>query len=479
MESCHGRALELHDVGFTYATSASPALQEVSLDIEAGKFVLLTGDTGSGKSTLLKLLKPEITPAGSVQGSIKVLGQDVQDFDLATSATSIGYVFQNPDTQVVCDSVWHEMAFGLENLGMDHATMRRRIAETCYFFGMEPWFRDATDTLSGGRKQLLALASVLVMRPRVLLLDEPTSQLDPIAEKNFIHALFRANKELGCTVVVATHNPRAMLEYADEAYEMYALPSEGVARPAYSVRKIEAMQTLSERTQLLDAPRDVCTHTNLAASAREVWFGYERNSWVLRGLDLDAYAGQIHALVGGNGSGKSTLLRVLAGTRRVRRGRVVNNLRDQQVLMPQDPKSMLVCERVDEELHEWQRQGGYSDDEVASWIEALGLRGLETHHPYDLSGGQQQLLAFGKLLLMKPKLLLLDEPTKGLDAVAASRMAQMIVKAAQTGACVVMASHDLNAVEQLADTVSMIFDGEIAATAPTREFFEGNVYYQP
>lgn len=479
MESCHSYAMELNNVGFTYAASTSPALREVSLNIEAGKFVLLTGDTGSGKSTLLKLLKPEITPAGSVQGSISVLGQDLKDFDLATSATSIGYVFQNPDTQVVCDSVWHEMAFGLENLGMDQKTMRRRIAETCYFFGMEPWFREATDTLSGGRKQLLALASVLVMRPRILLLDEPTSQLDPIAEKNFIHALFRANKELGCTVVVATHNPRSMLEYTDEVYEMYALPSQGDARSAYSVRKIEDIQTLSKRTKLFDTPREAPAHSKLVVSSREVWFGYERNSWVLRGLDLDVYAGEIHALVGGNGSGKSTLLRVLAGTRRVRRGRVINSFGAHQALMPQDPKSMLVCESVEEELREWQRQGGYSDDAIESMIEALGLQGLKTHHPYDLSGGQQQLLAFGKLLLMKPQLLLLDEPTKGLDVVAASRMAQMIVAAAQDGACVVMASHDLNAVEQLADTVSMIFDGEIAATAPTREFFEGNVYYQP
>ena len=205
-------ALEIRDVSFSYAGSSDRVLDGVSLSLEEGAFCLLVGDTGSGKSTLLSLVKPQIAPAGSRGGSIRVMGRAVEELDDAASARTVGYVFQNPDNQIVCESVWHEMAFGLENLGAPQGEMRRLIAETSYFFGIDDWFRRQTDELSGGRKQLLALASTLVMQPRLLLLDEPTAQLDPIAEKNFLHALFRVNRELGCTVVVATHRPRAMVK---------------------------------------------------------------------------------------------------------------------------------------------------------------------------------------------------------------------------------------------------------------------------
>ena len=195
-------------------------LDGLDWSVPQGAFALLVGGTGSGKSTLLSLLKPEISPTGECAGELRVLGESVADMDVRASAERVGYVFQDPENQIVCETVWHEMAFGLENLGMSRDEMRRRVAETSYFFGLEDWLHRDTDTLSGGRKQLLSLAAVLALRPRVLLLDEPTSQLDPVAEKSFLHALFRVNRELGCTVVVATHQPRPMLEYATCAYRI-------------------------------------------------------------------------------------------------------------------------------------------------------------------------------------------------------------------------------------------------------------------
>ena len=213
-------AIEVRGLRFAYPGAEVPVFEELDWRVPQGAFALLVGGTGSGKSTLLSLLKPEIAPTGECAGELRVLGEGVADMDVRASAERVGYVFQDPENQIVCETVWHEMAFGLENLGMSRDEMRRRVAETSYFFGLEDWLHRDTDTLSGGRKQLLSLAAVLALRPRVLLLDEPTSQLDPVAEKSFLHALFRVNRELGCTVVVATHQPRPMLEYATCAYRI-------------------------------------------------------------------------------------------------------------------------------------------------------------------------------------------------------------------------------------------------------------------
>ena len=213
-------AIEVRGLSFTYPGADAAVLEGLDWSVSQGAFALLVGGTGSGKSTLLSLLKPEIAPAGERTGELRVLGENVADMDVRASAERVGYVFQDPENQIVCETVWHEMAFGLENLGLARDEMRRRVAETSYFFGLEDWLHRDTDTLSGGRKQLLSLAAVLTLRPRVLLLDEPTSQLDPVAEKNFLHALFRVDRELGCTVVVATHQPRPMLEYATCAYRI-------------------------------------------------------------------------------------------------------------------------------------------------------------------------------------------------------------------------------------------------------------------
>ena len=213
-------AIEVQGLSFAYPGAEAPVLEGLDWRVPQGAFALLVGGTGSGKSTLLSLLKPEIAPAGERTGELSVLGENVADMDVQASAERVGYVFQDPENQIVCETVWHEMAFGLENLGLARDEMRRRVAETSYFFGLEDWLHRDTDTLSGGRKQLLSLAAVLALRPRVLLLDEPTSQLDSVAEKNFLHALFRVNRELGCTVVVATHQPRPMLEYATCAYRI-------------------------------------------------------------------------------------------------------------------------------------------------------------------------------------------------------------------------------------------------------------------
>ena len=466
--SDEGIALAYDDVTFRYPGSRGDVLSGVSMAVPAGAFALLVGGTGSGKSTLLSLAKPQIAPAGDRAGQVCVFGRPVDDLDGA-EACEVGYVFQDPDNQIVCDSVWHEMAFGLENLGTPQGEMRRRVAEASYFFGMGPWFHSDTDALSGGRKQLLALASTLVMQPRVLLLDEPTAQLDPIAARNFLHALFRVNRELGCTVVVATHEPELMADYATCAFELV----DGAVGAVEDLGRFKCEATLAERGALCDA------NAPAAVSARGAWFRYGRDDdWVLRGLDLEVRQGEVHALVGGNGCGKSTLLALITGTRRAQRGEVRSAI-SAKAMLPQDPKALFAEERVDEELMEWAHIGGYGADEVQAMMGELGLADRADLHPYDLSGGQRQMLALGKLLLVHPRLLLLDEPTKGLDRTARERVAGMIEAARRDGVTVIVSTHDLAFVRRVADRVSLMFDGELACTEPVGEFFRNNLFYRP
>lgn len=466
--SDEGIALAYDDVTFRYPGSRGDVLSGVSMAVPAGAFALLVGGTGSGKSTLLSLAKPQIAPAGDRAGQVRVFGRPVDDLDGA-AACEVGYVFQDPDNQIVCDSVWHEMAFGLENLGTPQGEMRRRVAEASYFFGMGPWFHSDTDALSGGRKQLLALASTLVMQPRVLLLDEPTAQLDPIAARNFLHALFRVNRELGCTVVVATHEPELMADYATCAFELV----DGAVRAVENLGRFKCEATLAERGALCDA------NAPAAVSARGAWFRYGRDDdWVLRGLDLEVRQGEVHALVGGNGCGKSTLLALIAGTRRAQRGEVRSAI-SAKAMLPQDPKALFAEERVDEELMEWAHIGGYGADEVQAMMGELGVADRADLHPYDLSGGQRQMLALGKLLLVHPRLLLLDEPTKGLDRAAREHVAGMIEAARRDGVTVIVSTHDLAFVRRVADRVSLMFDGELACTEPVGEFFRNNLFYRP
>lgn len=466
--SDEGIALAYDDVTFRYPGSHDDVLSGVSMAVPAGAFALLVGGTGSGKSTLLSLAKPQIAPVGDRAGQVRVFGRPVDDLDGA-EACEVGYVFQDPDNQIVCDSVWHEMAFGLENLGTPQGEMRRRVAEASYFFGMGPWFHNDTDALSGGRKQLLALASTLVMQPRVLLLDEPTAQLDPIAARNFLHALFRVNRELGCTVVVATHEPELMADYATCAFEL----ADGAVRPVEDLGRFKCEATLADRGALCDA------NAPAAVSARGAWFRYGRDDgWVLRGLDLEVRQGEVHALVGGNGCGKSTLLALIAGTRRAQRGEVRSAI-SAKAMLPQDPKALFAEERVDEELMEWAHIGGYGADEVQAMMGELRLADRAGLHPYDLSGGQRQMLALGKLLLVHPRLLLLDEPTKGLDRAAREHVADMIEAARRDGVTVIVSTHDLAFVRRVADRVSLMFDGELACTEPVGEFFRNNLFYRP
>ncbi len=506
-------AIRLQGITFAYPGQEKPVLDGVSAVVEQGAFVVVCGTSGSGKTTLLRQIKREIAPHGNRQGRIAILGQDQEQMDAQQAARCVGFVMQDPENQLVTDTVWQELAFGLENLGVPSAEIRRRVAEMAHFFGIGPWFLQPVHALSGGQKQMLNLASVMVMRPDILLLDEPTSQLDPVAAQTFLQMLGRIRAELGTTIVMSEHRLEDVLPMATQVWYMQqgTLAFDGAVQPwlqwmhhqgpSAFVSALPAAVQLALRVQMQgpwpisvqQGQRWLQTHSDRlhphpggqaalpasvkpALSARDVWFSYEKKGpMVLRGFSLCAYPGQVHAVVGGNGSGKSTALRILAQVCRPLHGKV--QVRGRVAMMNQDPKTMFVGDSVAEDWQETARLSGAGEADIQAQARQWGLQGLLDRHPYDLSGGEMQRAAFGKLCLLAPDIWLLDEPTKGMDAYGKREIAQQLRALARAGHTVVLVTHDVDFAASVADWCSMMFDGEVLCTEPARTFFAGNQFY--
>lgn len=509
-------ALRTEDLTFTYPGATSPAVSHVSFSIRQGEFFLLIGRSGCGKTTLLRLLKPELSPVGAESGSIVLCGEDARSLTQRNNGSPVGFVGQLPEEQIVTDKVWHELAFGLENLGMDRASIGRRVAETASFFGIQNWYHKTTAELSGGQKQLLNLAAVTVMRPQILILDEPTAQLDPIAASEFLAMLSKLNRELGIAVILTEHRLEEAIGLADtlaymengsllrigrateiaaflrsERRGMFsAMPSAAriwasVETPLpcpMSVREGREFlsQTVKDR-QLLPFPTDDTPQEagEELLRAKDLWFRYEKEGPdVLRGASLSVHEGRHLCILGGNGSGKSTLLRVLAGCARPYRGNVKG---DGICLLPQDPKLLFVKNTLYDDLTDAVRDKKLAPEEtrrqVGAAVESCGLQGLESRHPYDLSGGEQQRAAMAKLLLREPKVFLLDEPTKGLDAQSKRDFAALLKKLLAQGRAIVTVSHDIEFCAEHADECAMFFDGALLGKSPARTFFSENCFY--
>ena len=515
---------QIQDLSFSYPTAkGKKSLDGVNLSIEKGEYIVLCGKSGSGKTTLLRQLKSVLAPHGKRSGEILFNGVSLEQVSQRDQSAKIGYVMQNPDDQIVTDKVWHELAFGLESLGCDQKTMRARVAEMACYFGIQDWFHKDVANLSGGQKQLLNLASIMAMQPEVLILDEPTSQLDPIAASDFLNTVRKINIELGTTVIITEHRLEDIFPYADRAIVMdggkviaddtprnigkllhaqkndmfaamptpvrvfYGAQGEGDCpltvregrtwlSKTYPEPKVNAME-VAELDEEIDDP---------ALSLKELWFRYEKDSPdVLRGVTAEVPKGALYAIVGGNGAGKSTTLKAICGICKPYRGKVkvfgkpVEKYMASELfggclaMLPQDPKSLFVKKTVREDLAEMTKD----EKKIAEIASICEIDNLLDSHPYDLSGGEQQRSALAKVLLTDPKLLLLDEPTKGIDSFFKEKLAAILCKLKAQGITVVMVSHDVEFCAKYADMVSMFFDGQILTTDTPRRFFGNNSFY--
>ena len=506
--------IKIKNLIFSYPNSEKTALNDINLTINQGEFVTICGKSGCGKSTLLRHLKPILTPHGKTSGEIYFDGKSIYDLSDREQAENIGFVMQNPDNQIVTDKVWHELVFGLESLGINSAEIRSKAAEMASFFGIQNWFYENVANLSGGQKQILNLASVMVMNPTLLLLDEPSSQLDPISAHDFFTMLERINTELGVTIILSEHNLSEVFPLSDKVVVMedgkitaentpYKIGEElkqnsmfaALPTPTkiyYSLgnnsgncpitirdgHKWLEKQQINEHFEFKSEKNRINTEPIL--ELKDVWFRYEKNSDdILKGLSFKVHENEFYAIVGGNGVGKSTALSVISKINKPYRGKVFINDDTKVAVMPQNPQSLFLKKSVLEELYDavFDVEKEKRKNEIEYVIKLCELDNLLENHPYDLSGGEQQRVALAKMLLRKPDLLVLDEPTKGLDACFKRKLATILKSLQKNGMTVLMVTHDIEFCAEYADICAMFFDGKIVSEAPPRKFFAENNFY--
>ena len=510
--------ITFEDVSFFYPEQTTPALKHISFQAEAGEFLVLCGPSGCGKTTLLKQLKPVLVPGGMRSGAVRFHGQSIEEVSAREQAARIGYVFQSPENQIVTDKVWHELAFGLESLGYESAEIRRRVVEIATFFGIQNWFYEEITHLSGGQKQLLNLAAMMTMQPEVIVLDEPTSQLDPIAASDFLNTLAKINRELGTTILIIEQRLEEVFPLADRVLVMskdgelicegeprkvgmelrtsksvmfQAMPTamriwNGIANeqecPVTIREGREFLTVLAKEQMPQELPEE--KEEGLSAEAKpcvleaeNIWFRYEQNGPdIIKGMKLSLHKGEWLCLLGGNGTGKTTAIKVLSGLQKPYRGTVTT--REEIGYLPQNPQTLFVKKTVEADLREvLTGQQSEKEERLRDMIKLCRLTGLEQRHPYDLSGGEQQRLGLAKVLLRQPGILLLDEPTKGLDIEMKCILAEVLQELLQQGIAILMVSHDVEFCAAYAKQCALFFDGAIVTQDTPRRFFSGNSFY--
>ncbi|MDR2605702.1 MAG: ATP-binding cassette domain-containing protein [Oscillospiraceae bacterium] len=510
---------KLENLTFSYPEREKLALDGVSLSINRGEFVTLCGPSGCGKTTLLRHLKPSATPHGTRSGTVFFENTPLDALPLRDASAKIGFVMQSPENQIVTDKVWHELAFGLESLGMKTPEIRLRVAEMASFFGIQTWFHKPVTELSGGQKQLLALASIMALQPSALILDEPTSQLDPIAASEFLATVGKINRELGVTVILTEHRLEDAFPLSDRAVVMdcgrvvadgtpretalrlresghgmfLAMPTAmrvwmSVAEGVYGAADVPVtvrdganwLARQSVDAGRIPPARQGSENPRTALELDGIWFKYDKNlPDVIKNLSFKARYGELTAVLGGNGTGKTTMLSLIAGINAPYRGRL--NADAQPYAVPQNPQALFTAKTVREDLMEILSERKITKDEkfrrLAVMAKLCRIDDLLDSHPYDLSGGEQQRAAIAKVLLLQPKILLLDEPTKGLDAEFKQVFAAILRKLTSAGAAVIMVSHDVEFCAEFADRCALFFDGGIVTENAPREFFSGNSFY--
>ncbi|MCC3359437.1 ABC transporter ATP-binding protein [Bacillus sp. REN16] len=522
----------IEHLSFSYPEKDEKALHHVNLQINQGDFTVICGKSGCGKSTLLRHLKNVLTPHGERDGRIFYMGKPIDELSARAEVEQIGFVSQSPDNQIVTDKVWHELAFGLESLGVENQIIRLRVAEMASFFGIQSWFMKDVTELSGGQKQLLNLASIMAMQPQVLILDEPTSQLDPIAASDFLETLRKINRELGITVILTEHRLEEVFPMSDQVVVMEEgrvlvhdspinvglllnemnheliklLPSamqifaslNYIEEFPITVRdgrklldKFLENRKITKRNEQVDHP---IPNDETVLEIRNLYFRYERfGADVLAGVNLKIPTGKLTAVMGGNGTGKSTLLSIITGINKAYRGTVLLNgkpirkLNNKELfdhnlgLLPQNPQSIFVKKSVELDLLDvlkgFKLKQNVKEQKLGVVANLLEITHLLPYHPYDLSGGEQQRAALAKILLLEPKILLLDEPTKGLDNCFKDKFANILKQLLGKGVPILMVSHDIEFCAKYADICALCFNGKIVSEGDPRTFFGGNSFY--
>jgi len=521
---------EIKNLTYYYPETTRPALQNIHLTIEEGEFVLVVGGSGSGKSSLARALTGLIPDfyGGRIGGQVLLRGQNIRTLDRRQIAGTVGMVFQDPEQQLVMTSVQAEIAFGLENLGLPPAEMFRRVAEVMSFLNLTPIKHAFTTNLSGGQKQKLALASILAMQPSVLILDEPTSQLDPAAAEEFFNLIKRLNEEMNFTIILVEQRLERCFHLADRVLVMEngSIVKDGspaaaatwqctrglpfmppVAALFAKAGKHSVPLTVKEGRRLVKkmlypgAPAKAslanpkqerpANRTSPVIEVENLWFSYPNGNEVLHGVDLKVNSGEFVALLGENGAGKTTLLKHLAGLLKPDRGRVRILGQDTRRTTPQElaryvgylsqnPNDYLFQATVADELRFTLTNLGLAEaGRIDRVLEKLALESFREVNPRDLSSGERQRVALASVMVAEPQLLVLDEPTRGLDYRLKERLGRLLQAIAEEGTTILVVTHDVEFAAEYAHRVVLLFDGRIAADGPKQQTLGSSMFYAP
>jgi len=506
---------KIENLIYYYPDSQRPAINNINLQVEEGELLLVAGGSGSGKSSLARVLAGLI-PAfygGKFGGKIYFRGKEIDKAGRQSLTREVGMVFQDPEKQLVMTSVEAEIAFGLENLGLPQDEMSRRVAEVMSFLDLAALRQEFTAVLTGGQKQKLALASVLAMQPQVLILDEPTSQLDPVAAEDFFNLVKHLNEELGMTIILIEQRLERCFHLADRVVVMedgrviYNGTPEQVARWA-AKRKITYVPPVARffaqigfnsipvtvkdgrrllrsnhfKYQEITIPKSIGTSLpgEPVLTMKNVWFTYPNGTEALQNVNCQITAGEMLAVLGANGSGKTTLLKTMAGLLKPGRGQVQENYpRDGSVAyLPQNPNDYLFKETVEEELLFTLSNFGLKNDGIIDeLLERLHLSEYRKANPRDLSSGERQRTALAAVLVTRPQLILLDEPTRGMDYTLKAELGGLLTGLGREGVSVVLVTHDVEFAAEYASRVLLMFNGQIVSCGPKHQIFGQSVFY--
>lgn len=528
--------LEIQNISYYYPEKQFPALKNINFSLAGGEFILLAGGTGSGKSSLARVLAGLIPDfyGGKFKGRIFFNGKELRKAESHFLCSKVGMVFQDPEKQLIMTSVEAEIAFGLENLGLPQPEMLRRVAEVMSFLDLTHLKHEFTANLSGGQKQKVALAAVLAMKPSILILDEPTSQLDPLSAEEFLNLIERLNKELGYTVLLIEQRLERCIHMADrlvlmdkgeiicnkpaaEAVRWQAAHKQPFIPPvAHFFAKIDhptvpltvkegrvaLHEIIAAQPTLICSPPSSPNRPGLNKTkkgiritplleAEDIWFTYPRGREALKGVSLKVDPGDFAVIMGGNAAGKTTFLKLAAGLLKPDRGRVfVGGTDTRAAALPelarnigylsQNPNDYLFQDSVEEELLFTMRNFGTEDTGlVESTLIKLGLAELSKINPRELSGGERQRAALASVLVSQPELLLLDEPTRGMDYVLKGELGILLTELNRQGMTIVMVTHDVEFAAEYAKRIILIFDGQIVNDDSTHQVMGDSLFYSP
>lgn len=510
--------ININNVTFNYPDSEKSAIKNINLTVNEGEFILIVGPSGCGKSTLIRLLNRVIPDyyGGTIEGEVYIKGKDIEFLDKKQLVESVGMVYQHPEKQIILQDVEREIAFGLENFNTDINTMKRNVSEVISLLGLNKIRDKQTTEISGGEKQRVAIASVVSMDPEIIVFDEPISQLDPISAEEVLNSIKKLNRDLGKTIILVEQRLDKCFHMADRIIFMergeiigegtpknipenitkkYHIPTITYIFKEAGFKKLPTTvkegRDIIKNCEFEDLKEEKLNFKEVIMEVEKLNFEYERGYKILKDLSFKLHKGEIMTVMGENGAGKSTLFKIIAGMINKYKGKIFidnKNIKSSKLkerikkigYLSQNPNNYFGRKTVFEEVaYTLKNIGEYEEERVNQVMEILNINHLKDKNPRDLSGGEKQRVAIACTLITDPEILILDEPTRGMDAEAKENLGGIIKSLAEGGKSIVIITHDSDFAGNHSHSIMLMFNGEIVANGSAMDILNNSMYYSP